>query len=84
MIFLNLDISSPIADKSTKTRKIIGEMAMMDENTVNVILNDAKMAWDNGNGEWPKLSAEKRIEALTKLVTALKNVLLIIKYYNII
>eukprot|EP01041_Mallomonas_annulata_P005646 gene5646-11387_t len=69
---LCLDITSPITDISTGKRIVIGRMALMDESTVLAITENAKVAWKNGNGLWPKMSAENRISIIQKLVEELK------------
>jgi len=44
------------------------------------VSENAKDAWKNGNGEWPKMSAEDRVQAMLNLIQQLKKVT---KTYNL-
>eukprot|EP01038_Epipyxis_sp_PR26KG_P007222 gene7222-9853_t len=65
-------MTSPIVDTSTGSRTIIGTLAQMNKDTVLQVLESAKLAWSNGQGIWPQMSASKRIDALENVVVALK------------
>eukprot|EP00607_Mallomonas_marina_P008481 CAMPEP_0182416914 /NCGR_PEP_ID=MMETSP1167-20130531/1313_1 /TAXON_ID=2988 /ORGANISM="Mallomonas Sp, Strain CCMP3275" /LENGTH=545 /DNA_ID=CAMNT_0024590095 /DNA_START=69 /DNA_END=1706 /DNA_ORIENTATION=+ len=66
------DVTSPIIDKKTSARSVIGKIAIMDETSVLTVSENAKDAWKNGNGEWPKMSAEDRVQAMLNLIQQLK------------
>jgi glyceraldehyde-3-phosphate dehydrogenase (NADP+) len=65
-------ITSPIIDASTGRRTEIGRLAQLNHNDVQEVLNSAKTAWNNGQGVWPQMTANQRIEALEKVVISLK------------
>ena len=66
------DVFSPIQDKSTGRNVIIGKMAKMSiEDSIEAV-ESAKKAWNKGQGIWPQMSLAERIEAVLKVVDALK------------
>ena len=67
-----IPVTSPIVDSTTNERTVIGSMAQMDQGDALQALAAAKRAWDNGQGEWPQISAKERIAALERLVASLK------------
>lgn len=66
------DVTSPIIDKETGKRTVIGRLAQLSKGDVKVVLDSAKLAWANGRGTWPQMSTEERIAALERVVQALK------------
>lgn len=63
--------TTPILDSITGKRIVIGRLAQMDERDALRTVDAAKAAWDRGQGEWPQMSTEKRIEAMEKFVESL-------------
>lgn len=68
------DVSSPVVDASSNERIIIGRTAQMDVCDGEKILKSAKVAWDNGAGTWPQMTANERIGAMKRVVESLKEV----------
>lgn len=66
------NVSSPIFDTETNQRIVIGSMAQMGEAEAVEAVESAKRAWDNGQGQWPQMSAADRITALENVVKSLK------------
>jgi len=66
------EVTSPIMDKSTGQRIVIGCMAQMGADDARKVANAAHVAWDTGRGVWPQMSMKDRIQYIEKLVAALK------------
>lgn len=67
------DVSSPILDKSTGERIIIGRLATMEQPDAMAALEAATNAWNKGRGEWPQMKMRERIAAIRNLVIALRS-----------
>eukprot|EP00614_Pseudopedinella_elastica_P009790 CAMPEP_0172610048 /NCGR_PEP_ID=MMETSP1068-20121228/29921_1 /TAXON_ID=35684 /ORGANISM="Pseudopedinella elastica, Strain CCMP716" /LENGTH=548 /DNA_ID=CAMNT_0013413681 /DNA_START=121 /DNA_END=1767 /DNA_ORIENTATION=+ len=67
-----IDVKAPIVDEETGKQVIIGRMAQMTEAHALKTLEAAKAAWDGGQGVWPQMSAQARIDAMEKFVAAVK------------
>lgn len=65
------DVTSPIFDKATGRRSVIGSLPDMAEADAIESVNAAAAAWDKGQGEWPQMSLAKRIAAIEALFTEL-------------
>ena len=65
-------VTSPIIDESTGKRTELGHLAQMNTADALEVLKSAKAAWNHGQGEWPQMTANARIEALEKVVKSLK------------
>ena len=63
--------TTPIVDSVTGKRIVIGRLAQMNENDALKAVDAAKATWDKGQGVWPQMSAEKRIEAMELFVEQL-------------
>jgi glyceraldehyde-3-phosphate dehydrogenase (NADP+) len=63
--------TTPIIDSTTGERIVIGRLAQMMEADALAAVDAAKLAWDKGQGVWPQMSPEKRIEAMEKFVQLL-------------
>lgn len=63
-----IDIFSPVwLKKSGNLQPIrLGSVPAMDEATALEALDSAVHAWNNGNGVWPRMRSEERIEAVLK------------------
>mmetsp|Transcript_66328 Transcript_66328/g.110214 ORF Transcript_66328/g.110214 Transcript_66328/m.110214 type:complete len:564 (+) Transcript_66328:36-1727(+) len=68
------DVKSPIFDESTGERAIIGRLPRMGEHDALEAVQAAAAAWDEGQGEWPKMSMAKRIQAIEAFVSKLSDV----------
>ena len=67
-----LTVTSPIYDLETQERMAIGTLPdMVAENAVDAV-NAAAEAWDRGQGQWPQMSLAARIDAIEKVVAALR------------
>lgn len=66
-------VYSPIQvrTKSTSTR-LIGSYPLMDEETARYALDSAVEAYDNGQGEWPRMRIEQRIDCFRKFISLMK------------
>jgi glyceraldehyde-3-phosphate dehydrogenase (NADP+) len=64
-------VTSPIFDESG-TRTVIGTMAQMKPEEIPDVIEGAKKAWNNGQGEWPQMTLDQRIMAIQKVVNSLK------------
>lgn len=67
------NITSPIFDSSTGERAVIGELAQMGETDALRAVESARRAWNNGQGTWPQMTAQQRIQALERVVVSLKS-----------
>ena len=68
------DVTSPIVDSATGKRAVIGSLpTMSDEDAVEAV-EAAAAAWDQGQGEWPRMSLTKRIVAVEKFMEELLKV----------
>jgi glyceraldehyde-3-phosphate dehydrogenase (NADP+) len=65
-------VTSPIIDQATGKRTEIGKLAQMSKMDVLDVLKSAKAAWNKGQGVWPQMTANQRIEALENVVKSLK------------
>ena len=63
--------TTPILNSISRERIVIGQLAQMEEADALSAIHAAKMAWANGQGEWPQMSPEKRIEAMELFVQLL-------------
>eukprot|EP01038_Epipyxis_sp_PR26KG_P005593 gene5593-7721_t len=68
----SIDVTSPILDKSTNQRVVIGKLAQLGVPEALDAVEAAKAAWNKGNGVWPQYSIEQRISLIEKLVDSLK------------
>ncbi|KAB2931804.1 MAG: NADP-dependent glyceraldehyde-3-phosphate dehydrogenase [Leptonema illini] len=61
-----IDVYSPVCvQKDNSVEPVyLGSAPAMDEETAMRALDAAARAWDRGNGLWPRLSAEQRIQAV--------------------
>lgn len=61
-----MDVYSPVCLRKDNDIEpvYLGSIPEMDEETALHALDAAVRAWDRGNGVWPRLSAEKRIQAI--------------------
>lgn len=59
-------------DEVTGQRIVIGKMAQMSAEEALKVAEAARQAWDTGRGEWPQMSMQQRIDAIFRLVNALK------------
>jgi glyceraldehyde-3-phosphate dehydrogenase (NADP+) len=66
-------VTSPIVDKETGERTVIGKVARFTKEHTLSAVAAAEKAWDGGQGVWPQLSAQARIEALERVVKNLKD-----------
>jgi glyceraldehyde-3-phosphate dehydrogenase (NADP+) len=69
----NADVTSPIIDEATGKRTIIGKLAQLTVDEAQKVVQIAKKAWNYGQGKWTQLSMEERIEAIERVVIALKS-----------
>jgi glyceraldehyde-3-phosphate dehydrogenase (NADP+) len=58
------EVTSPIIDKSTGNRAVIGRVAALTEDCAVQAVEAATAAWDKGQGEWPQKSLASRIAAI--------------------
>eukprot|EP01032_Pedospumella_encystans_P006406 gene6406-7673_t len=65
------DVTSPVVDASSNERIVIGRTAQMDVCDGERILDSAKVAWDNGAGAWPQMTANERIGTMKRVVQSL-------------
>ena len=66
-------VYSPIyLQTETGLNNVIGSYPLMDEATALFALESAVKAYDNGQGEWPKMSVEQRINCLKKFISLMK------------
>eukprot|EP01040_Poterioochromonas_malhamensis_P016333 gene16333-18516_t len=65
-------VTSPIIDASTGKRAVIGKIAQMKKDELGAVIEAAKAAWNNGQGVWPQMTPNQRIEAIQKVVISLK------------
>ena len=63
--------TTPILNSISRERIVIGQLAQMEEADALSAIDAAKSAWANGQGEWPQMSPEKRIEAMELFVQLL-------------
>lgn len=68
------EVTSPIVDASTGSRTVIGRLSQMGEADAMLSLNAAVEAWDGGQGVWPQMSGEQRIQAVEAALVAMKDV----------
>mgnify|MGYP001211927565 CR=1 FL=1 len=63
-----IDVYSPVHIRQGESLHplYLGQAPGMDEATALRALDAAVKAWDRGNGQWPRMSAEKRIEAIIR------------------
>lgn len=68
------EVYSPIYLKeSNQYENYIGSYPLLDEASAMNALKAAVKAYDNGNGEWPKMSISDRIDCVKKFVFLIKN-----------
>lgn len=65
-------VTSPIIDKSTGKRAVIGKIAQMKKDELADVVRAAEDAWNNGQGIWPQMTVNERILAIEKVVASLK------------
>lgn len=66
-------VYSPIFTKEHDSyNNYIGDYPLMDEQTAISALNAAVNAYQNGQGEWPKMSVEQRIDCMRNFVLHMK------------
>lgn len=65
-------VTSPIIDKETGERILIGKLAQMKSADADQVLKNSISAWSNGRGVWPQMTAEARIKAIENVVKDLK------------
>lgn len=63
--------TTPIVDSTTGNRIVIGRLAQMEEKDALATVDAAKAAWNRGQGVWPQMSTESRIEAMEQFVELL-------------
>lgn len=67
------NVYSPIYIRSANnTTNLIGSYPLMDEKTALLALDSAVKAYNNGQGEWPRMSVGQRIDCFKKFVTLMK------------
>ena len=69
---VSVSATSPIRDSDTGDRIVIGKLAQMEESDALQAVAAANIAWDKGQGTWPQMSPEKRIEAIELYVELLE------------
>lgn len=67
-------VTSPIFDKQTGSRAVIGTMPDMSESDAVEAVEAAAAAWDKGQGVWPQMSLAERIASIEKFVVELGKV----------
>lgn len=67
-----VDVTSPIVDTTTGQRALIGKMAQMEESDALHAVEVARLAWNNGQGTWPQMSANKRLIAMEAVLETLQ------------
>ena len=67
-----LEVTSPVYDLDTDARMPIGTLPDMDSKDALEALDAATAAWDQGQGEWPRMSLAARIAAIERFVEALR------------
>lgn len=67
-------IYSPVGVQTSEgfKRVYLGSCPAMDEATALLALESARKAWNNGRGEWPTLSVEKRIQQVERFIQGMK------------
>ena len=66
-------VFSPIAIKTdSQYNNFIGSHPLMDETAALETLNAAVNAYDNGRGEWPRMTVEQRIGCVKHFVSLMK------------
>ncbi len=65
-------VTSPILDGETNARTEIGRIAQMKKEELQPVLDSAKLAWNRGQGIWPQMTVDERIESIERVVKALK------------
>lgn len=67
-------IYSPVGLQTAEgfQRVCLGHCPAMDEATALLALASARKAWNNGRGEWPTLSVEKRIQQVERFIDGMK------------
>jgi glyceraldehyde-3-phosphate dehydrogenase (NADP+) len=66
-------VYSPIhTRKGNQSSNLIGSYPLMDENTTLYALDSAVNAYNNGQGEWPTMSIDQRIECFKKFIALMK------------
>ena len=65
-------VTSPIVDEASHQRTVIGSMAQMTAEDALEVLEEARAAWDGGQGQWPQMSAQQRIAALQSALAAVR------------
>ena len=66
------EVTSPIIDESTGKRTVIGRMARMSAKDAEDAVATSVDAWNSGQGEWPRMSAQARVEALERVIADLR------------
>ncbi|MDR2008894.1 MAG: NADP-dependent glyceraldehyde-3-phosphate dehydrogenase [Bacteroidales bacterium] len=67
------EVYSPVYIKNKNNyTNYLGAYPMMGEKEAMEALDAAEKAFDNGNGEWPKMTVEKRIECIRKFIVLMK------------
>lgn len=64
----NKNVTSPIVDTNTGERIVVGRMAQMKSSDSLQAVDAAKAAWKSGQGLWPQMRPQERIEAMEKFV----------------
>lgn len=70
------EIYSPllVRDATGLTQKIIGRAPLMNRNTSINVLDHAREAFSEGNGEWPSMHVEKRTERLEAFLSRIAGI----------
>ena len=64
----NKNVTSPIVDTTTGERICVGRMAQMKSSDSLLAVDAAKAAWKSGQGTWPQMRPQQRIEAMEAFV----------------
>ena len=64
----NKNVTSPIVDTTTGERICVGRMAQMKPQDSLLAVDAAKAAWKSGQGVWPQMRPQQRIEAMEAFV----------------
>ena len=66
------EVTSPIFDEATGKRTIIGSIPRMTSKEAEEAVKYAEEAWNGGQGEWPQMTPQQRIDVLERVVKGLK------------
>lgn len=65
------EVTSPIIDAKTGKRTVIGHLADLGALEAVAALDEASVAWSDGQGKWPQMPANERIAAVEHFVELL-------------